>query len=89
MAIYGSSLRYFVYMYTHNHSSSSLPWIIWKFSSPEAEKHRGCGMCLFLLDQLVQHAGKARLSAHLMNSVKEKKKRPWEQICLIYWYINL
>lgn len=73
MAIYGSSLRYFVYMYIHNHPSTPLPAFIWKFSSSEAEKHSGRGRSLFLLDQLVQHAGKVRLSAHLINSVEEKK----------------
>lgn len=30
-------------------------------------------MYLLLLGQLVQHAGKVRLSAHLMNSIEEKK----------------
>lgn len=70
-------------MYIHNHPSTPLPGgIMWKFSSSETEKHSGRGMYLFLLDQLVQHAGKVRLSAQLLNSVEEKKKWPWEQMCL-------
>lgn len=55
-------------MYIHNHLSTPLSWIIWKFSRSTV----GMGYTSSFFGQLVQHAGKVRLFVHLMNSIEEK-----------------
>lgn len=50
-------------------TNTLLPLFLWNFSTSEAAKHSRYLFCLY---QLLQHAGKVRLPAHLVNSVEEK-----------------